>query len=84
MLKFYIIKGSTIMNQHDKDNLQFLLTASPAVLKDWYDKVDRDDHEYAIELIKLHTAEIIVHNMEQTDDVADLSEARQILAKYRL
>lgn len=72
------------MNQHDKDNLHFLLTASPDVLKDWYDKVDRDDHEYAIELIKLHTAEIIVHNMEQNDDVTDLSEARQVLAKYRL
>ena len=72
------------MNQHDKDNLHFLLTAAPEVLKDWYDSVDRDDHEYAIELIKLHTAEIIVHNMEQNDDVTDLSEARQVLAKYRL
>jgi hypothetical protein len=72
------------MNQHDKDNLQFLLTATPDVLKDWYDSVDRDDHEYAIELIRLHTAEIIVHNMEVADNVEDLSEARQVLAKYRL
>lgn len=72
------------MNQHDKDNLQFLLTASPEVLKDWYDSVDRDDHEYAIELIRLHTSEIIVHNMEMADNVTDLSEARQVLAKYRL
>jgi len=72
------------MNQHDKDNLQFLLTASPDVLKDWYDSVDRDDHEYAIELIRTHTAEIIVHNMEQNDDVTDLSEARQVLARFML
>jgi hypothetical protein len=72
------------MNQHDKDNLQFLLTATPDVLKDWYDSVDRDDHEYAIELIRLHTAEIIVHNMEVADNVEDLSEAQRILARYRL
>jgi hypothetical protein len=72
------------MNQHDKDNLQFLLTATPDVLKDWYDSVDRDDHEYAIELIRLHTAEIIVHNMEQSDNVTDLSEARQVLARFML
>jgi hypothetical protein len=72
------------MNQHDKDNLQFLLTATPNVLKNWYDSVNRDDHEYAIELIKMHTSEIIVHNMEAADDVEDLSEARQVLAKYRL
>lgn len=72
------------MNQHDKDNLQFLLTATPDVLKNWYDSVDRDDHEYAIELIRLHTAEIIVHNLEAEDNVEDLSEARQVLARYRL
>lgn len=72
------------MNQHDKDNLQFLLNSTPDVLKDWYDSVNRDDHEYAMELIKLHSAEIIVYNMEQKDNVEDLSEARQILAKYRL
>ena len=72
------------MNQHDKDNLQFLLTATPDVLKDWYDSVDRDDHEYAIELIRMHTAEIIVHNMEQNEDVTDLSEARQVLARFML
>ena len=72
------------MNQHDKDNLQFLLTATPDVLKDWYDSVDRDDHEYAIELIRLHTAEIIVHNMEQSDNVTDLFEARQVLARFML
>jgi hypothetical protein len=72
------------MNQHDKDNLQFLLTATPDVLKNWYDSVDRDDHEYAIELIRLHTAEIIVHNLEAADNVEDLSEARQVLARYRL
>jgi hypothetical protein len=72
------------MNQHDKDNLQFLLTATPDVLKNWYDSVDRDDHEYAIELIRLHTSEIIVHNMEAADNVEDLSEAQRILARYLL
>lgn len=72
------------MNQHDKDNLQFLLNSTPDTLKDWFESVDQDDHEYAMELIKLHTSEIIVHNLELADDVTDLSKAQKVLAKYRL
>lgn len=72
------------MNQHDKDNLQFLLNSSPATLKEWYDNVDQDEHEYAIELIRLYSSEIIIHNLELDDDITDLSEAQQLLSKYRL
>lgn len=49
------------MNQHDKENLHFLLSASPEVLKDWYESVEEDDHIYASELLaayKLELAEI--------------------------
>jgi hypothetical protein len=49
------------MNQHDKENLHFLLSASPEVLKDWYESVEEDDHLYASELLaayKLELAEI--------------------------
>ncbi len=39
------------MNQHDRDNLEFLLNASPEVLEDWYNQMDDDDIEYAFELL---------------------------------
>jgi hypothetical protein len=49
------------MNQDDKDNLNFLLSATPEVLKDWFESVSDDDHLYASELLaayKLELAEI--------------------------
>ena len=72
------------MNQHDKDNLEFLLNSTPDTLKDWYDSVDGDDHEYALELIRLHSSELIVAELELTDEPEDLILATKYLAKYRL
>lgn len=72
------------MNQHDKDNLEFLLNSTPITLKKWYDSVDGDDHEYALELIRLHSSELIVAELELTDEQEDLSIAANYLAKYRL
>jgi hypothetical protein len=46
------------MNEHDRSNLNFLLTASPSVLKDWESKVDTDDLEYAQELLNLYALEL--------------------------
>jgi hypothetical protein len=39
------------MNQRDRDNLEFLLNASPEVIEDWYNQMDDDDIEYAFELL---------------------------------
>ena len=46
------------MNQHDKDNLNFLLSASPEVLLDWYNSVEEDDHIYASELLAAYQEEV--------------------------
>ncbi len=40
------------MNQRDRDNLEFLLNASPEVIEDWYNQMDDDDIEYAFELLE--------------------------------
>jgi hypothetical protein len=46
------------MNQYDKQNLKFLLGASPEVLTNWYQNTDDDDHEYAGELLKQYQDEL--------------------------
>ena len=46
------------MNDHDRQNLNFLLTASPEVIADWYSKVDQDDHVYAQELLAMAALEL--------------------------
>lgn len=71
------------MNHHDRENLKFLLSASPETLKDWYEKVDPEDHEYAMELIKTFQAELMVKDLEKIDEeTTDFTEARQILAQF--
>ena len=46
------------MNQHDRDNLNFLMSAGPKVLKDWYTKMTADDIEYALELLNIASCEV--------------------------
>jgi hypothetical protein len=46
------------MNEHDRANLNFLLNASPEVLKDWESKMPTDDLEYAQELLNLYALEL--------------------------
>lgn len=46
------------MNDHDKQNLNFLLTASPEVIADWFTKVDQDDIDYAHELLAMAAEEL--------------------------
>lgn len=73
------------MDDHDRKNLEFLLSASEEVLRDWYDNVSEDDHEYASELLnaygeelKLRTAFIKCENVTTTED------ANEYLKKFRL
>lgn len=46
------------MNKHDRDNLNFLLSLDRDTLKDWYSKVDQEDHEYAQELLAIYSLEL--------------------------
>jgi len=41
-----------MMNKRDKQNLKFLMNASPEVLKNWYNETDEDDQMYALELLQ--------------------------------
>ncbi len=66
------------MNQHDRDNLDFLINASPEVIQDWYNKVEDDDILYAFELLEMAREELI----EQQIAGSDLSDARAIISKY--
>ena len=46
------------MNQHVRDNLNFLMSVEPKVLKDWYTKMSADDIEYALELLNIASREV--------------------------
>ena len=46
------------MNQHDRDNLNFLMTASDEVLHEWYSQASEDDLLYAQELLSEYEMEL--------------------------
>jgi hypothetical protein len=46
------------MNDWDRNNLEFLLHASPEVIKDWESKVTADDIAYAHELLNQFAVEL--------------------------
>jgi hypothetical protein len=77
------------MNQHDRDNLKFLLTASRETLQDWYNKMDEDDLLYAMELLDAYSKELDVRSalLEEPRPKSKKDpypEANVLLAKFRL
>ncbi len=47
-----------ITNDWDRDNLNFLLNASPQVMADWDAQADEDDRIYAQELLDAYAEEL--------------------------
>lgn len=75
------------MNEHDRSNLDFLMSLkTQAQWQDWADHCDADDFVYAMELLKTAQAELIVEEIEarEQDEELDLTEATAVLSKYRL
>lgn len=68
------------MSESDIDNLKFLVTASAETLRDWYFSVEKDDIEYAQEL--LDEAQRQIEEMSDDDPLA--AELRTYLKEYKL
>ncbi len=78
------------MNEHDFQNLRFLLLSSPEVLADWYENVDEDDHDYAIELLEAASMREVIRILEEKEQIMleegkfELTEAQEYLNKFTL
>jgi len=82
------------MNQHDRDNLNFLLSASADVIRDWFRQVEADDIEYAWSLLEAHSRELdaaaahlkVEADMERLSGQTTMpyAQANQVLSKFRL
>jgi len=46
------------MNDHDRNNLNFLLNIDEETFEDWYAQTDEDDRVYAQELLALAAEEL--------------------------
>ena len=78
------------MNDHDRSNLTFLLTAEPSTLKSWYHTSTIDDIVYAKELLARHQVELNECKIEQQvtlsehDPLGAYAIANAVLSKFRV
>ena len=77
------------MNPHDRKNLDFLLTADIAVIRDWAGKMDADDIIYAQELLMQHAGDLRERSREIIMEAEmmrnrSLDQAREILDRFTL
>lgn len=74
------------MNNWDRDNLNFLLTASKETLEDWHHCADADDYAYALELLQAAQTELELIALDTIDAEVqeDISAAQIVLARFAL
>lgn len=71
------------MNEWDKDNLEFIMNTTNESFDEWLDQADNDDIAYALELIRMAKAELMVQEMEFTDEISNFSEASQLIDRIK-
>ena len=70
------------MNTYDRNNLMFLLNATPERLKEWSSTVTADDMDYAMELLAMYSAELSVREMEIDEQFDEgLAESTAVLKR---
>lgn len=72
------------MTEHDRKNLEFLLSIDSEALMRWLVQADSDDREYAFELLSRAASEIAVQEIEESEKKPiDLTQAKQILSRFQ-
>lgn len=69
------------MNQHDKQNLDFLRNLCEEELEKWYKKSSEDEINYASELLMQWETELELEALELLDDVESTDIADTVLNK---
>lgn len=72
------------MNQHDRNNLLFILKLNPDEIHNWLNTLSVDDMHYALEIIQSCTTEMIVEEMDLDDqEPMDLTQANALINRIK-
>ena len=75
------------MNPYDQSNLDFIMSLSDSEFDNWILDLSDDDVQYAIELIQQSRANLLTQEQELSESLvgeSDFTEAREVLARFRL
>jgi len=72
------------MNAHDRSNLEFLLAADAATIRDWAGKMQGDDIAYAQELLLQHAEDLRERSREilVEAEMARLDNSYELASTY--
>ena len=71
------------MNEWDRDNLKFIMETDDGSFDEWLEQADDNDINYALELICMARAELMVQEMEMTDSVSNFTEANMLIERIK-
>jgi hypothetical protein len=72
------------VNQHDLNNLEFIMSLDVNSIKQWWNSISEDDREYAMELLE-HQKRILIEkktNICLDAEITDMTQAKQLLSKW--
>lgn len=72
------------MNDHDRSNLQFILSLDEDGFDKWSATLSEDDVDYALELLKTARTQVMMQAAELSDEVEDTAEAMNVLKGFML
>jgi len=75
------------MNDHDRNNVNFIMTLDDTQFDNWAENMSNDDIKYAIEIIQAARLELAEQEnalMEAELEESTLDEARAVLKKFML
>ncbi len=74
---------TTKMNDRDRENLKFLLSADKKTLAEWYSVVSEDDRKYAAELLAAYSEELTIKlTLLKEPPIDNTNDAAKILKKF--
>lgn len=71
------------MNEWDRDNLEFIMNTSSKEFDEWLFQASDADVNYALELIRMAKTELMVQEMEFTDNVSNFNEANKLIQRIK-
>lgn len=72
------------MDQHDKDNLDFILSLDKESLKKWFEQASTDDLIYSMEIINQYKEEIapfidVLENDNKVDELNNYDMSKDVI-----
>jgi hypothetical protein len=72
------------MDQHDKDNLDFILSLDKESLKKWFEQASTDDLIYSMEIINQYKKEIapfidVLENDNKVDELDNYDISKDVI-----